>query len=354
VYDQEGSLADLYRKETGKEPIKLELPFITKTKKLIEHAHSERIARGQFGGLTLGSNRFHQLNRAWGGIDKGVHIIGADSNLGKSSMLRMIAWDIIQNNPKTHVRFYTLDDAEEYFMSCFAAQAAKVPINAIDKPQAFIAQDEGYHRKADYERMVERGHEMYEVFRSGKHDWQFSFAGAQTLQSSDWQTIKDDIRQTKMQLDESGYKLVIFIDNFHDIEVDGNNEDTNSKTERIATEVHRLAEQEDLVIIGSAELKKNQQRRPVLDDIYGSRKWKYKARTCILLYSEVAAGRPNPRLSYERPDKPNELSSVLEVHFAKAKGNSFKGRIFYRQVTEMGLMSEVPIDEAKQYALLIS
>jgi replicative DNA helicase len=294
------------------------------------------------------------MNNAWGGIDKGVHIVGGDTNMGKSSLLRMMAWDIMRNNPKAHVRFYTLDDSEEYFLDSMIAQAAKVPINAVNKPDGFKNKAEDYYKRADYERMVERGTETYEKFLAGQYLHNFSFVGTATLQSADWRVIRDDIKIVKAQLPED-FQLVVFIDNFHDIDLaDTNSDDTNGKTEKVATEVHKLAEQEDLVIIGTAELKKNSQRRPILDDIYGSRKWKYKARTILLIYSEVGAGKHNPRLYYERLDKPHELSSVLEVHFAKAKGDSFKGRLFYHQITEMGLAVEVPVDQAKQYAMLIA
>jgi replicative DNA helicase len=358
VETEDGGPANLvtdYIQRTGITPAKTDPPYIIKTRRLIEEAHQARLERGEFGGLTLGSNRFHQLNTNWCGIDKGVHIVGGDSNLGKSALMRMFAWDIAQNNPNAHVRFYTLDDAEDYFLSCFVAQAAKVPINAVDKPHAWVHRPEGYFKKADYERMVDVGDEMYQRFLSGEFVEQFSFIGQASLESVTWRDIRDDIRLTKAQVEKEGRQLVVFIDNFHDIDIGRDVADKNEITEGVATETHKLADQEGLVIFGTVELRKNQQRRPILDDINGSRKFKYKARSVILLYSEVGVSRPNPRLYYEREDQPaGTKASVLELHFAKSKGNDFKGRLFYHQITEMGLMKEVSVDQAKQYMELIA
>lgn len=355
-------LLALREQETGK-PVEPAGNEITKrTLERMKRSNESRKKRGQFGGLTLaplgnvsGSDwvRFYQMNHAWGGIDHGCHLIGGDTNMGKSSVARMIAYDIMRFNKNVHVRFYTLDDAEDYFFDCFVAQAAKVPINAVNKPEGFINKPEEYYKKRDYERMVERGHEMYQRFLSGEFAEKFSYVGTASMQTTDWTVIEDDIKRTRQMLPRD-VELVVFIDNFHDIEMPGYENDNNRKTEEVANRCGQLCEKLQITMIGTVELKKNNQRRPTLDDIFGSRKWKYKARTVILVYSEVGAQKPNPRLYYERPDKPNEQSSVLEVHFVKSKGNEFKGRLFYEQLTEMGLMLEVPKDRAAQYALSIS
>lgn len=338
---------------TGEVPEVAETDLIRRTNVLMHKSNEARAKRGEWGGLHLGSERFHQMNIAWGGIDKGVHLIGGDTNMGKSALLRMIAWDVIRHNPKAHVRMYTLDDAEDYFFDSFVAQAAKVPINAINKPDGFVNKPEGYFKQTDYKKQVERGTKMYNEFLDGKYSQQFSFIGTSSLQTTDWTVIEDDIKRAQNDLPE-GMELVVCIDNFHDVEIPEYASDTNRKTEEVANRAGKLVEQLGITMIGTAELKKNQQRRPQLDDIFGSRKWKYKARTVILIYSEVGSGLPNPRIKYERIEKPNEPSSVLEVHFAKAKGNEFKGRLFYEQITESGLMVEVPIDRAANYALAIS
>ena len=328
----------------------------------MRRSNEARKRRGRFGGLTLcpleGQThaepaRFFQMNNAWGGLDHGVHLVGGETNLGKSSLIRCIAYDIIRFNPKAHVRFYTLDDAEDYFLDSFVAQAANVPINAIAKPEGFVNKPEGFYKKRDYERMVERGNAMYSRFLAGEFSECFSFTGVASLQSTEWPVIEADIRRTREQL-PADVELVCCIDNFHDVEIPGREGDINARTEETATRAGKLCDQLGITMLGTAELKKNNQRRPTLDDIFGSRKWKYKARSVILLYSEVGVQKPNPRIYYERPDHGDEQCSVLEVHFVKSKGNEFKGRLFYRQLTDVGTMVEVPKDEAAAYAMLIS
>lgn len=333
-------------------PLKMDVAISDKTREIIMSADKKRKTRGQFGGLSLGSKRFHMLNQNWGGIDVGVHIVGGDTNLGKSSLLRMFAWDIVQNNPDVHVRFYTLDDSEDYFFSCMVAQAADIPINSVHKPEAFINKAAtSIYSQEDYEFMVDRGHKTFESFLQPHVLERFSFTGTDNLEDASWNTIKKDIAETKALIGDR--QLVVVIDNLHDIELPGFT-DTNDRTEAVAKEVDKAAKEMELIIIGSVELKKNQQRRPIIDDIYGSRKWKYKARTILLLYSEVGAGKPHPRLYFERRDKPGELCSVLEIHFAKSKVSEFKGRLFMEQFTERGTGREVIGESAAHYASQIS
>ena len=329
----------------------LENKISATTRKLITQADVNRKNRGKFGGITLGSDRFNKLNSNWGGIDIGTHIIGGDTNLGKSSFLRMMAWDIVNNNPNVHLRFYTLDDAENYFFDCMVAQAIGVPINAIHKPEAFLEKPHKYYNQRELEAMVTRGNKQYEKMVDPKILERFSFVGTDTLEDASWSRIRDDIRDTKKHIGNK--QLVVCIDNLHDIEVTGFT-DTNEKTEAVAKEVDKLAKEEQVVLIGTVELKKNQQRRPIIDDIYGSRKWKYKARTIILVYSEVGAGKTNPRLYFERLEFPGEQCSVFECHFAKSKVSEFKGRLFFEQFTEQGTMREVYGDAEKHYVSQIS
>jgi hypothetical protein len=266
----------------------------------------------------------------------------------------MMAWDIIKNNPKAHVRFYTLDDGEEYTLDAFLAQIVKVPINAIHKPDAFLARFDPYDPgRREAERQVAKGEEIYAKFLRGDYLRQFSFIGVDTLETTEWSRIQDDIKAFKSTL-PADMQLVVIIDNFHDVEIEERNNDLNERTEQVAIRADRLAKEQGIIFIGSAELKKNNQRRPILDDILGSRKWKYKARTVLLLYSEVGVGRPNPRIYFERIEKPGEHAPVLEIHFAKNKVSEFKGRMFMEQFTEMGWMVEAPLDRAAQYASSLS
>jgi replicative DNA helicase len=307
--------------------------------KLKYHIQVEPVGKGLFYGFELDGD--------------GLFLLGDFTVTHNSSLIRMLAWDIARFNPKVHVRVYTIDDAEDYFLSCMVAQAARVPINAVDKPESFVNSEEGFFKRADYEKFVQRGGEMYDRFLKGEFLNQFSFVGISSLDTASWEGIEHDIRQARQEL-PADRELCVFIDNFHDIEIAEYNTDKNRLTEEVAIRSGRLAEQIGITIVGTVELRKNSQRRPILDDIRGASKWKYKARTVILVYSEVGVGHPNPRIYHERPEFPDEKASVLEVHFAKSKGNAFKGRVFYNQLTECGICVEVSRDRAIAYASQIS
>lgn len=57
--------------------------------------------RGEMGGLDWG---FDSLNKAFEGLNTGVHLIGGQSNIGKSSFMLQLAWQISQSKPSSHER----------------------------------------------------------------------------------------------------------------------------------------------------------------------------------------------------------------------------------------------------------
>lgn len=74
-------------------------------------------------------------------------------------------------------------------------------------------------------------------------------------------------------------------------------------------------------------------------------KIKYEAKAILLVYNEVHYKGENANIYFMRNNNPFK-QPIFEVHFAKNKFNTFKGRVFFEFFPEMALMKEC--DDATQ------
>jgi len=181
-----------------------------------------------------------------------------------------------------------------------------------------------------------------------------------STQGSSIEFIDEQIRRHHLELqgrDES-YKLVVMIDNFHDISVDQINfrDNSNAKFEHISNELSRMCTQYDIPIICTAELRKlNGTRRPIVDDVRESGKIAYEAKAILLCYNEVGIKGESSTIYFNRGEE--EFSRykqpVFEVKVGKNKYSSYKGRMFYHFYPEMSLLNEVDQADNVRYSQMI-
>ena len=114
-----------------------------------------------------------------------------------------------------------------------------------------------------------------------------------------------------------------------------------------------LAINYDIPVVCTAELKKlYANRRPALDDIREAVKIKYEAKAILLLYNEVHYKGESSDVYFLRNGNPLK-QPVVEVHFAKNKIHSFKGRCFFEFFPEMARLEESDAMATKTYNSLI-
>mgnify|MGYP002514940018 CR=1 FL=1 len=107
------------------------------------------------------------------------------------------------------------------------------------------------------------------------------------------------------------------------------------RTNPVILPMVRFLIQYNIPLVCTAEMKKiNGDRRPILDDIRECVKIKYEAKAIILVYNEVHYKGESSEIFFNRNGYMMK-QPVLELHFAKNKISSFKGRLFYEFYPEL-------------------
>ena len=274
-----------------------------------------------------------------GGIKSGFIIVGGDSNIGKSAVMCQMAWQIAENNDDVYVMDFSLDDPMPDKLARMIGAGSKVLLNAVKNPT-------GYQ---DMPIMLARRKKALNKLRSHVDRYRAYDANFSTF----IEDIEEEVQRIIIELDSLGIqkRVVVFIDNMHDLNVKANpGLSEKDKFNVIAQWCADLAIKYDIPLICTAELKKlNGTRRPQLDDIRDNVKIKYEAKAVLLAYNEVHYKGDAADVYYMKQSSPLK-QPVLELHFAKNKMHSFKGRIFFEFYPEMARLEEPDPQTVKHYA----
>lgn len=287
-------------------------------------------------GLTTG---FKGIDDAIGGLQTGFHVIGGDSNIGKTSFISQMAWNVATLNPDAYVLDFSLDDPLLDKVSRIIAAGQKVLINAVKSPKKYKKYPNMLKRRAAGLKQLR---DMVDCYKTYDAD-----------HSSDVQKIKDTIKRHIVELKQAGEKrkVVVFIDNFHDLTTEAKEAQGSDKAKYtyLADFIGDMATELDVPIICSAEFKKiNGFRRPSIDDLREAVKIKYKAKSVMLCYNEVSLKGEAAAVYFEKAGDP-EKQAVFEVQFAKNKYSKFKGRVFFEGYPEMAYFIQADDASSKHY-----
>jgi replicative DNA helicase len=91
------------------------------------------------------------LNEAFEGLNSGLHVVGGQPNVGKSSLCMQMAWSIAKSNQQptatckniAYVLYISLDDTVRYILPRVVACEKKIPINVVKMPQKYRNSPEG-------------------------------------------------------------------------------------------------------------------------------------------------------------------------------------------------------------------
>ena len=277
-----------------------------------------------------------------GGLFPGFIILAGDSNLGKSAFITQLAWGIVENNSDVYVMDFSLDDAMPDKLARVAACSGKLIINAVKTPLNYM----------QYPLMLIRRRNAILNLRAHVDQYRAYDSTFSTF----IEDIEKEIEEKLVYFDAQGInkKLVVCIDNFHDLNIMSKPglQDKN-KFDELAQWCSDLAIKHNIVIVCSAELKKlNGNRRPILDDIREAVKIKYEAKAVLLVYNEVHYKGDGADVFFMKQGNPFK-QPIFEVHFAKNKFGTYKGRAFFEFYPEMAYMKECDPTAQKTYSQII-
>ena len=286
---------------------------------------------------------FDCIDKAFeGGLFPGFIILAGDSNLGKSAFITQLAWGIVENNNDVYVMDFSLDDAMPDKLARVAACSGKLIINAVKTPLNYM----------QYPLMLIRRRNAILNLRAHVDQYRAYDSTFSTF----IEDIEKEIEEKLVYFDAQGInkKLVVCIDNFHDLNIMSKPglQDKN-KFDELAQWCSDLAIKHNIVVICSAELKKlNGNRRPILDDIREAVKIKYEAKAVLLVYNEVHYKGDGADIFFMKQGNPFK-QPIFEVHFAKNKFGTYKGRAFFEFYPEMAYMKECDPTAQKTYSQII-
>ena len=291
-------------------------------------------------GFTTG---FQELDQGLEGLQTGFHIIAGDSNMGKTGFMSQIAWQVAQLNQDAYVMDFSLDDPMKDKIPRVVAASHKVIINAVKNPVGYSQFPEMINRRNQGMQALLNSIDKYNVYDS-------SF-------SADIDKIEEEIKNKKIELSLNGSKkrIVVFIDNFHDLDTNNSKAKGSDKNkyDYLAQKVSDMATDLDIPIVCTAEFRKiNGFRRPSVDDIRESVKIKYEAKSILLIYNEVSCKGESAQIHFNLQGKPTK-QPIFEVKFGKNKFTSFKGRIFFYFFPDMSHFKPVSVQDTKTFNNLL-
>lgn len=286
---------------------------------------------------------FECLDKAFdGGIKNGFVIIAGDSNLGKTAVLSQLEHQVVTNNENVYVMSFSLDDPMNDKIPRIVASRNKVLINAVKTPK----------RYTQYPMMLVRRLEGLNTLRKETD----KYALYDSTFSTNVEDIQNEILAKKQYFESIGQdkQIVVFIDNFHDLTVKSRSfPSENEKYDFIAQWCSDIATNVDIPLIASGELKKtNTTNRPVSDDIRTAVKIKYEAKAIILVYNEVHYKAEGAKVYFNRKGV-EQKQPIMELHFAKNKMSTYKGRLFYEFYPDLARLEPVSNDQSRSFINLI-
>lgn len=278
------------------------------------------------------------------GIVPAFYIVAGDSNLGKTGFVSQMAYQMAQLNSDIFVMDFSLDDPLQDKLSRVIACDSKIIINSVKSPNNYKHLPTMLVRRTNGILKLRKLVDRYVAYDSTFTTYV--------------QEIEDEIKRMKILFDSLGVKkkLCVFIDNFHDLNIKGKDSWTDKqKYEYLASWCAGIAIKYDIPLICTAEIKKANTstfRRPILDDIREAGKIKFQAKAIMLVYNEVHYKGENTQVYYTRSNNPLK-QPVFEVHVAKNKVSSYKGRLFFEFMPDISYFQESSEQATKHYASLI-
>lgn len=292
-------------------------------------------------GLVGYKSGFASIDRAFDLIQPGFHLIGGDSNVGKSSFVCQLAYQLAVNNKDLFILDLSLDDPKRDRICRYLAQTGRIMINCTKKPNDYAER---------FPSMVGRLPETIAKLKAISDRLQIYDSSSMGNAVED---LGDLIRKRYLDLQSLPIpqNLAVILDNFHDLSThhpSANNSD-KAKYSYIAQYVSDLAIECDIPIICTAEYRKmNGFRRPIVDDIREAVKIKYEAKSIILTHSDVACREEMAGVYFE-VDGNLGKKPVLEAHVAKNKYSSYKGRLFFEFYPELAYFEEPDEESQARY-----
>lgn len=260
--------------------------------------------------------------------------IGGKPNTGKTSLTANLALRILSHTPDTIALIYTIDDSKERYKNRMLAALAGLPSVCIEKP--FIVPEASMPVDMVRDDIIKAGdnanQKLVKLFREGRIHMFDSVDGSKT-----WSFADSALSRLRQQFPDK--KIVVFVDNFHNLNDYGSSDFRYRYTE-LSADLKQSAAKYNAAIFATVHYTKLRDRvKPSNNNIAETvtleydgdaivhlcnhrHEFKTMMNKCKVLWEDKTM-RPGPMIKpYERP--------VVEMLFGKSKISGFKGSVYYK------------------------
>ena len=277
-------------------------------------------------------NRFKTLERLFDGFpDKEcLFAVAGDANIGKSTWIREVSWDIAQSNPDAIVIYMSIDDSTKDVMQAIVAREAGVARDCIYR-YGSLASEEGES-------------ELVNLIDATWDDVlaQKNYIVADATQGSSVMHLEDHLDYVRKTYPNK--KPIIFLDNFHKLRY-SEEATMREKFVDMVQSLKELTQIEDIPLVMSVELRKTESgKRATLNDIAETKQIEYDAKVVIMAHQEMH-NNPETMVKWHRDNYRGACNlPYLEMTIAKNKHTDKKCAIGYRFEPDRSILTEIDYD----------
>ena len=283
-------------------------------------------------GYKLG-DQFKGLMNKLDGIQPGMYLLGAISNVGKTSWLLNLCKSLTENNENVQVLFFSIDDNfRKIYFRLLAIETIR-EINYVSN----IGQSITYNKAMPE---AERKKELT-LMESGKSNLDELLNHFTLLDEVDGNSL-EYIEQTIETVYAANSRLVVVVDNFHKIRTpsSGAKEPRNRFT-LLSEEMKRITNRFDIPILMTVELRKlNGNSPPTVDDLKDTVDLHYDSDVVFLLHSDAERNKDSINFVDVVAEGNVYRSPIVDLIVAKNKLSGFKGTIEYIFVPSLAIYQE--------------
>lgn len=291
---------------------------------------------------TFRLGKFKMLDKALEGIPIGPSYIAiaAVPNIGKSTFVRNLTYEMLLANPDLMVLMFSIDDSFEKVIPSYVAMDSKLNISQVRKPYETIKDDREKLSKLNIGwRNIESLSNRL-IVKDLKD-------GVGTLAE-----IERNIKAYKNQYPDKN--LLAVIDNFHNLH-DFANQDTRIKFMNLSDMIKGLTVTYSMPIINIMELRKQEraEAKPNLQDIKETNDIMYDADIIMLMHQELNNIRERSDMYWKSRDEGKNFFGedikfpINELIIAKTKESGFKGSLYFRFRSDRAIFHEMLAKEIR-------
>ncbi len=271
--------------------------------RLLEKHNDEKNRKADILGYSL--KKFSQLCKHIDGVQPGLYLLGAETNVGKTAMLTNLLLDIADSNDDVRIVYFSMDDPWNVIINRYLGILTSINLNQVQRWQDNYADADKLKKAYDYLMAMSKAGQLYIKDQS---------------EVNTYDQIEAVIRE---HYDED---LVVFLDGLYNVKVASSGSIREINIER-ANKLKTLVDTYHIPIICTAELRKKtredgKNKAPTIHDFMETGKFGYNANVAWLLSSDYNYKEDNEipvKLNYEK-NKLSHYKGYQELTFIRNKG----------------------------------